>query len=166
MSWSMTWRLSIWTTAGCIPRAGTFLRQISPQREHRALPASLGLLWRKKERERRRRGPAGYNLKRQKRVGEGRIAMFIRQRGYPLEASNPFPALVHMRSSMSAEKSCGHLRRLDTPLLNNMPSNKIGRANAGGPRQGAIRTRWAARVAHLCRSAVSSFDALAPMGGF
>jgi len=33
-----------------------------------------------------------------------------------------------------------------------MPPNKDGRANAGGPRQGGIQTRYAARVAHLGRS--------------
>ncbi len=30
--------------------------------------------------------------------------------------------------------------------------NKITRANAGGPRQLSLRTRWVARVAQFCRS--------------
>ncbi len=30
-------------------------------------------------------------------------------------------------------------------------ANKITGANAGGPRQSAMRTHWAARVAQFCR---------------
>jgi hypothetical protein len=36
--------------------------------------------------------------------------------------------------------------------------NKITGANAGGPRQLAIRTRWAARVAQFCRSACKNLE--------
>ena len=41
-------------------------------------------------------------------------------------------------------------------------ANKITGANAGGPRQLPMRTRWAARVAQFHRSAASAsrFDAL------
>jgi hypothetical protein len=36
-------------------------------------------------------------------------------------------------------------------FIDDTKANKITGANAGGPRQLAMRTRWAARVAQFCR---------------
>ena len=50
-------------------------------------------------------------------------------------------------------------------LLSMTPSrlpNKITGANAGGPRQLPIRTRWAARVAQFCRSTAGAHLAWNP----